>query len=69
MIPSLIIILLLSHYIPSRAQSKINLAQALINYKIELLNLKIQTLYDFEKGEPILPSELYLKEDNNTENK
>ena len=31
-------------------------AQALINYKIELLNLKILSLYDFEKEEPWYPS-------------
>ena len=29
-------------------------ATALINYKIELLNLKIQTLYDFEKQQPVV---------------
>ena len=46
------------------SQSKISYQQALINYKIELLNLKIQTLYDIEKNEQILPSELYL---NNNE--
>lgn len=34
---------------------KIAYAQALINYKIELLNLKILTLYDFEKDLPIVP--------------
>ncbi len=51
------------------SNTKLSLAQALINYKIELLNLKIQTLYDFEKDEAILPSELYLNEENNTENK
>lgn len=45
------------------SEKKISMAQALINYKIELLNLKIQTLYDFEKGAPVLPSELYLTED------
>ncbi len=39
---------------------KIAFAQALINYKVELLNLKIQSLYDFEKNQPILPSDLYL---------
>lgn len=37
--------------------------QALINYKIELLNLKIQTLYDFVNNQAILPAELYLNED------
>jgi len=46
------------------SEKKITYSQALINYKIELLNLKIQSLYDFEKGEEILPSELYLSEEN-----
>ena len=45
------------------SEKKIAYRQALINYKIELLNLKIQTLFDFEKNEAILPSELYLKKD------
>jgi outer membrane protein len=39
---------------------KIAYAQALLNYKIELLNLKIQTLFDFEKNQAIIPAELYL---------
>lgn len=30
-------------------------SQALINYKIELLNLKILSLYDFESNQPIVP--------------
>lgn len=46
------------------SEQKISYQQALINYKIELLNLKIQTLYDFERNQEILPSELYLYEDN-----
>ncbi|WP_297088807.1 TolC family protein [uncultured Draconibacterium sp.] len=46
---------------------KLELAQSLINYKIELLNLKIQSLYDFEKGEAILPNELYLNEETESE--
>jgi len=33
-------------------------AQALIDYKIGLLNLKIQSLYDFEKNEPVIPEKL-----------
>jgi outer membrane protein TolC len=37
------------------SDKKTQLATALINYKIELLNLKILTLYDFEKQEPVLP--------------
>lgn len=37
------------------SQSQISYTNALISYKLELLNLKIQTLYDFEKEEPISP--------------
>ena len=37
---------------------KMSLTNAIINYKIELLNLKIQTLYDFELKQPIIPKEL-----------
>ena len=43
------------------SEKKIAYWQALINYKIELLNLKIQALYDFEKKEALLPTELYLE--------
>lgn len=43
------------------SEKKIAYAQALINYKIELLNLKIQSLYDFIQDKPIVPSELYLE--------
>ncbi len=46
------------------SSKKLELAQSLINYKIELLNLKIQSLYDFEIGQPILPAELYLTKKN-----
>ncbi|MEN8117348.1 MAG: TolC family protein [Bacteroidota bacterium] len=53
----------LNLYQTQLSEKKIAYSQALINYKIELLNLKIQSLYDFEKGEEILPSELYLNED------
>ncbi len=38
---------------------KMDYAQALINYKLELLNLKIQTLYDFENNIAVVPSELF----------
>ena len=34
---------------------KVDYAQALINYKIELLNLKILSLYDFEKDVELVP--------------
>ncbi|KAF0239227.1 MAG: outer membrane lipoprotein [Prolixibacteraceae bacterium] len=57
----------LNLYQAQLSERKLSLAQALINYKIELLNLKIQSLYDFEKGGPILPAELYLNVNNGTE--
>ena len=47
------------------SESKMALTNAIINYKIELLNLKIQTLYDFEKQVPIIPEELLTYEDEN----
>lgn len=53
----------LNLYQTQLSEKKIAYSQALINYKIELLNLKIQSLYDFETGEEILPAELYLSED------
>ncbi len=43
------------------SQKKMSYAQALIDYKIELLNLKIQSLYDFEKKEAIVPENLIQK--------
>ncbi|MCW0484181.1 TolC family protein [Gaoshiqia sediminis] len=43
------------------SEKKMAYAQALIDYKVELLNLKIQTLYDFESGVGIVPEELIKK--------
>jgi len=40
------------------SEKKTSLVQAQINYKLELLNLKIQSLYDFEKKEPLVPTTL-----------
>lgn len=37
------------------SNKKITYSQTLINYKIELLNLKILSLYDFERNVPIVP--------------
>ena len=45
----------MSQFQTQLSNKKISLAQAMINYKIELLNLKIQTLYDFEANRSILP--------------
>ncbi len=50
----------LNLYQTQLSNQKIAYAQALINYKIELLNLKIQSLFDFEKGKPVVPQELYI---------
>ena len=52
----------LNLYQTQLSQKKVAYSLALINYKIELLNLKIQSLYDFEKNEAVLPSELYLSD-------
>jgi outer membrane protein TolC len=48
----------LSLYQNQLSSRRLAYAQALLNYKIELLNLKIQTLYDFEKKQPVLPAEI-----------
>jgi outer membrane protein TolC len=45
----------ISQFQTQLSNKKISYTQALINYKIELLNLKILSLYDFEKNTPIIP--------------
>ncbi len=47
------------------SEAKMSHTNAIINYKIELLNLKIQTLYDFENETPIIPDEFDRKANNN----
>ena len=37
------------------SEKKMGRIRALINYKIELLNLKIQSLWDFERNRPVIP--------------
>jgi outer membrane protein TolC len=37
------------------SEKELSFTNSLISYKLELLNLKIQTLYDFEKKEPVSP--------------
>jgi outer membrane protein len=46
------------------SNARISSAQAQINYKIALLNIKIQSLYDFESKTPVLPADLYLNSKN-----
>lgn len=48
----------LGMYQSQLADARIALTNAIIDYKMELLNLKIQTLYDFENGVPVIPKEL-----------
>lgn len=53
----------LSLYQNQLSQKKTALVQALISYKLALLDLKIQALWDFEKNAKVLPLELI---ENNT---
>jgi outer membrane protein TolC len=46
------------------SNNKMSYAQSLIDYKIELLNMKIQSLYDFEKNEPVVPDNIINKTKN-----
>lgn len=48
----------LNLYQTQLSTKKMLYAQTLIDYKIELLNLKIQSLYDFEKKEAIVPENI-----------
>ncbi len=43
----------LKQYQQQLTQANNSYTQALINYKMELLTLKVQSLYDFEKNEPV----------------
>jgi outer membrane protein TolC len=45
----------MSQYQTQLSNARTSLARSQINYKIELLNLKILTLYDFENDQPIVP--------------
>jgi outer membrane protein TolC len=45
----------LNLYQAQLSEEKMGLIRALIDYKIEVLNMKIQSLYDFERGEPVVP--------------
>ena len=45
----------MSQFQTQLSNKKITYTQALINYRIELLNLKILSLYDFDNNAPIVP--------------
>ncbi|MDZ7263225.1 MAG: TolC family protein [candidate division KSB1 bacterium] len=40
------------------SQAKLNKISALINYKIELLNMKVLSLWDFERNQQVVPEEI-----------
>lgn len=48
----------LSRFQNQLSEKKINLANSLINYKLELLNMKIQSLWDFENNTSFVPKEI-----------
>jgi outer membrane protein len=48
----------LGRYQNQLSEKKMNLVNSLISYKIELLNMKIQSLWDFEKNTSFVPVEL-----------
>ena len=48
----------LQRYQNQLSAKKMEMSNALINYKLELLNMKIQSLWDFEKNTSFIPQEL-----------
>ncbi len=52
----------LSLYQNQLSQRKMGLVQVLISYKLALLDLKIQCLWDFERNEPVIPEKIIWKE-------
>jgi len=47
----------LGRYQNQLSEKKMNLSNSLINYKLELINLKIQSLWDFERNASFVPEE------------
>lgn len=45
----------LNQYQIQLAQAKSGLVSALVNYQIELLNMKVQSLWDFRTNQPVIP--------------
>lgn len=58
----------LNRYQTQLSEKKMDLSNALINYKLELLNMKILSLWDFEKNSSFVPQEL-IEEQNKKEDK
>jgi outer membrane protein TolC len=55
----------ISQYQTQLTDAKLTYSRTLINYKKQLLNLKILSLYDFEKDEPVVPVKEITLENNN----
>jgi outer membrane protein TolC len=55
----------LNLYQTQLSEQKLSLTQALIDYKLELLNMKIQTLWDFETDMSYFPEEIISNASNN----
>lgn len=55
----------LNRYQNQLSEKKAELSNALINYKLELLNMKLQSLWDFENNRSFVPKEL--EENNETD--
>ncbi len=51
------------------SNQKMSYVSTLINYKLELLNLKIISLYDFEKNRPVLPMSVIPKDTDEEKDK
>lgn len=49
----------LNLYQTQLSEKKVSLIQAQINYKLELLNMKIQSLFDFERGVAVVPESYF----------
>jgi outer membrane protein TolC len=55
----------LGRYQNQLSEKKMNLANSLISYKLELLNMKIQSLWDFENNTSFVPKEIQDNLNNN----
>lgn len=59
----------LSRYQNQLSEKKMNLSNSLISYKLELLNLKIQSLWDFENNTSFVPKEIQENINSNSNEK
>ena len=55
----------LNQYQNQLSQARIDLLVAKINYRLELLNMKIQSLYDFREGRPVVLEQINSNDNDN----